>query len=39
VMAVLMGGIFSGEGEGILGDVPMDELAELVREATHDLLR
>jgi AcrR family transcriptional regulator len=38
VMAALMGGIFSSGGEGILGDVPMDELAELVREAMRDLL-
>jgi AcrR family transcriptional regulator len=38
VMAVLMGGIFSSGGEGILGDVPMDELAELIREAMRDLL-
>lgn len=25
-------------GEGLFGDVPMEELAELVREAAHDLL-
>jgi hypothetical protein len=25
-------------GEGVFGEVPMEELAELVRGATHDLL-
>jgi AcrR family transcriptional regulator len=39
VMAALMGGIFSGGGEGILGEVAPRELTELVREAMHDLLR
>jgi AcrR family transcriptional regulator len=39
VTAVLMGGMLGwGDGEGIFGDVPIDELAELVREPMRDLL-
>jgi len=38
VMAALMGGIFSSGGEGILGDVPIEEVAEQVRDAVRDLL-
>ncbi len=39
VTAVLMGGILGwGDGEGLFGEVPMEELSELVREAMRDLL-
>jgi hypothetical protein len=39
-MACSLGAVVGGlvGGEGLFGDVPIDELAELVREAVRDVL-